>query len=151
MKDVMKEKRGQDGVTLLEVIITLVVGAVFSIMVIQYMGSSLLRSTDPLIMAQDSASLTAVMEKVTADYKKLHAEDNENVLTNLKARIESGTYNTNECTVENAYVKFVYDAVEEKYNELPDTVDGQILKVTAKRTSASDIPLRVISLFTRMY
>jgi len=151
MKEVIKEKQGQNGVTLLEIIVTLVVGAIFAVMVIQYMGSSMLRSTDPLVMAQDSASLTAVMEKVTADYKRLHADDNENVLMNLKARIDSGTYNTNECEVENAYVQFVYDAENDRYDEAPDDVKKEILKVTATRISASDVPLKIVSLFTRIY
>ncbi len=154
MKNVIKGRMGQKGVTLLEVIVTLVVSSIFAIMVMQYMGSSMLRSADPLIMAQDSASLTATMEKITADYKWLHTDDNLTVLANLKTRIEDGIYNTGGTTVVNEYVKFVYvdpPNGEGYYEEEPDTVDLQILKVTAKRPTALEIPLDVTSLFTRMY
>jgi len=152
MKNVIKGRVGQKGVTLLEVIVTLVVSSIFAIMVMQYMGSSMLRSADPLIMAQDSASLTATMEKITADYKWLHTDDNLTVLANLKTRIDSGTYNTNECTAENSYVKFVYNEDTKVYDEIDDTGGlEQILKVTASRSTVSGLTLKVISLFTRMY
>ncbi len=158
MKKVIKGRNKEQGVTLLEVIVTLVVSSIFAIMVMQYMGSSMLRSADPLIMAQDSASLTAVLEKITADYKKLHDEDNVNVLANLKARIDDDEiYNTGGTTVESKYVKFVYidpepPDEEGHYEEVDgETEDPQILKVTASRSTASGIPLKMISLFTRMY
>ena len=151
MKKVIKGRAGQKGVTLLEVIVTLVVGSIFAIMVMQYMGSSMLRSSDPLIMAKDSAELTAVMEKITADYNKLHVIDNENVLANLKTRIDSGTYNVNGCTVENSYVKFVLNNLTGEYDEVDDDVVLDTLKVTASRSTASGLPLLIISLFARLY
>ena len=153
MKRVIKERMGQKGVTLLEVIVTLVVSSIFAVMMMQYMGSSMLKSTDPLVMAQDSATLTAVMEKVTADFNKLHADpvDFVNVLANLKTRIDSGTYNVNGCTVENSYVKFVHNVDTGEYDEVDDDVVLDTLKVTASRSTASGLPLLIISLFARLY
>lgn len=56
------------GFTLLEVIIIIVVGGLLAALVVNLMGTQLLRSSRPAAMASDAAEAEAVMEAVVADY-----------------------------------------------------------------------------------
>ena len=60
----------QTGFTLVEIIITIVVGAIVGIMVISYMGTQLTHSGDPIIIARNEGVTEMWMERITSDYVK---------------------------------------------------------------------------------
>lgn len=62
--------RQQRGFTLIEVIITILVVAIFSSMMIVFFGSSLTESRVPISRLQKASALHQVMANITADYNK---------------------------------------------------------------------------------
>lgn len=63
------------GFTLIEVIVTIVIGAVASVLLIQFIGGNMERSLVPLVRIDQSYQLTTVMENLTAHYKNLLLTD----------------------------------------------------------------------------
>jgi prepilin-type N-terminal cleavage/methylation domain-containing protein len=122
------DKLYQKGFTLIEVIITLVVAAILGTILVQFMGTSLTRSAEPVIMVQEGFSLSEVMEKITAHYKYLLATDS-NPLTNFKKDIENGNVSENtpyfgDYSIQTAYITFSGGS------EVLDTSgDNRVLKV----------------------
>jgi prepilin-type N-terminal cleavage/methylation domain-containing protein len=137
------KRLGQKGFTLIEVIITLVVAAILGTILVQFMGTSLTRSAEPVIMVQEGFSLSEVMEKMTAHYKYLLATDS-NHLTNFKDDIENGNITENtpyfgDYSIQTAYITFSGG------NEAPDTAGGnKILKVIIHKGDQS-----LAALFTK--
>jgi len=137
------DKLDQKGFTLIEIIITLVVAAILGTILVQFMGTSLTRSAEPVIMVQEGFSLSEVLEKMTAHYKYLLATDS-NPLTNFKDDIENGNAAANspyfgDYSIQTAYITFSGG------NEAPDTSgDNRILKVIIKKGDQS-----LASLFTK--
>ena len=143
--------RYQKGFTLVEIIITIVVAAILGAMFLQVMETNLTGSVGPLIRVQDTFTLNEVMEKITADYKKLTIED-QTPLATLKSRIgnkdeevTNGKYGS--YTVKyNDYILFNDDDGDGIYDEVHDDGSGgnKILKVAV---SIGDE--RLTSLFTK--
>lgn len=137
------DKLDQKGFTLIEVVITLVVAAILGTILVQFMGTSLTRSAEPIVMVQEGFSLSEVMEKMTAHYKYLLATDS-NPLTNFKNDIENGNVAENspyfgDYSIQTAYITF------NGGNEAPDTSgDNTILKVLIDRGDQS-----LAALFTK--
>jgi prepilin-type N-terminal cleavage/methylation domain-containing protein len=64
-----------NGFSLIEVIVTIVIGAIASVLLIQFMGGNMERSVAPLVRVDQSYRLTTVMENITAHYKNLLLTD----------------------------------------------------------------------------
>ncbi len=64
----VKNKRG---FTLIEVIAALIVAGLMGAMLVAFLGSGVMRSADPVILAQNGAYLNEIMESMVADYKRL--------------------------------------------------------------------------------
>ena len=130
------ENQGQEGFTLLEIIITLIVAALLGTMLIQFMGTGMIRSADSVVLVQEGFSLNQVMEKMTADYKKLLAEDSTPLQT-FKSHVENGNVVSNdpcfgEYSWQTAYIKFSGGS------EVADIAgDNRILKVTISHGNQS--------------
>jgi len=122
----MKSKRSdQSGFTLIEIIVTLTVTAILSVMLAQFMGTSLSRSAEPIVSMQEGMALQSVFESMNADYKQLLLTDNT-PLDTFKTRVETaGHYGTYALT-DSQYVRFDGNQVEVPCN----TPDCRILKVT---------------------
>ena len=137
------DKLDQKGFTLIEVVITLVVAAILGTILVQFMGTSLTRSAEPIVMVQEGFSLSEVMEKMTAHYKYLLATDS-NPLTNFKDDIENGNVAENspyfgDYSIQTAYITFSGGS------EAPDTSgDNKILKVIIDKGDQS-----LATLFTK--
>jgi prepilin-type N-terminal cleavage/methylation domain-containing protein len=58
----------QKGFSLIEVIISLLIVGIMSVVVYSYMGNSLTNSTYPIIWLNDAQTLNAVMERIKTDY-----------------------------------------------------------------------------------
>lgn len=75
----------------MEIIITVVVTAVLSAIILQAMGTNAQRSAYPLFAVRSNLSLQDVMENMTADYKALFLTG-DTPMTTFQTRILNGTY-----------------------------------------------------------
>jgi prepilin-type N-terminal cleavage/methylation domain-containing protein len=82
------------GFSLVEVIVAIVIGAIASVLLIQFMGGNMQRSLAPLVRVDESYRLTAVMENITARYKELLLTDVDPLGT-LDTDIQDGNVSTN--------------------------------------------------------
>lgn len=96
------------GFTLIEVIVTLIVASILGTMLVTFMGSNVMQSANPVIMAKDSAYLNEIMENMTIDYKYQMVTSPTNGLANFKGRVESTSplYYGSGYTVATAYTQF---------------------------------------------
>lgn len=80
------------GFTLLEVIITLVIASILAAAMVQFVGSGVQLSSEPLKHVSSDPVLSAVMEHLSDEYQSLRAADEasetENALALLKAFID---------------------------------------------------------------
>ena len=63
-----KIKSGK-GFTLIEVIVSLIVAGILGAMLVAFMGTSVMKSANPVILAQNGTYLNAIMEKMYAEYR----------------------------------------------------------------------------------
>ena len=133
------------GFSLLEIVVTLIVSAFLGTIFVTYLGTSLMKSAEPVVMIQEGYSLSQVMESITADYKKLLIID-ETPLATLESyvlnRSESNPEPCDPCygtyTAETGYILFSGG------NEVSDTDENRILKVNITNSDQS-----LVALFTK--
>lgn len=131
----MKVRRGLaanvDGFSLIEVIVTFIIGAIASVLLIQFMGGNMERSLEPLVRVDQSYRLTTVMENITAHYRNLLLTDADPLGT-LVADIQNGNVNTNTpyFGVYNATLKYIELG---SGNEASCSVNCRILRVDLQR------------------
>ena len=77
------------GFTLLEVVITLIVGSILGAILVQFMGTSMKNSFEPVIMVQERNGVNEIMEKLNSVYKMRLMTSND-PLTNFQADVLSG-------------------------------------------------------------
>ncbi|WP_319409959.1 type II secretion system protein [uncultured Desulfosarcina sp.] len=120
----MKPRRSDEsGFTLIEIIVTLTVAALLSVMLVQFMGTSISRSAEPLLSMQEGMALQGIFENMSADYKQLLLTDN-NPLDTFKTRVEGGFYGTY-TLIDSKYILFDTTRTETDCN-----TNCMILKVT---------------------
>jgi prepilin-type N-terminal cleavage/methylation domain-containing protein len=61
------------GFTLLEVIVSLILASILGAMLVSFMGSNMMQSGNPVLLAQNGAYLNQIMENMGAEYKSLMA------------------------------------------------------------------------------
>lgn len=66
--DVMNKSRG---FTLIEVIVSLIIAGILAAMLYAFLGSGMMNSANPVILARHGSYLNEVMENMAADYKFL--------------------------------------------------------------------------------
>ena len=114
----------QSGFTLIEIIVTLTVAAILSVMLVQFMGTSISRSAQPILSMQEGLTLQGILENMNADYKQLLFTD-DTPLDTFKTRVETdGFYGTYAETA--TYIEFDNNQLETACN----AQDCKILKVT---------------------
>ncbi|MDZ7642141.1 MAG: type II secretion system protein [Desulfurivibrio sp.] len=79
--------RTQAGFTLLEVIITLVVFAILGAMIVNFMTSSLVKSHQPVKMAQQLGTIQQCLECVQLEYNK-HLYDGNTIWDDFVAQLQ---------------------------------------------------------------
>ena len=132
--------RNQKGFTLVEIIITILVASILGLIFVQFMGTSMTGSVEPVIRVQNTLTIQGVMEKITADYKQ-----DATPLDTLKTQIgdkddvvEDGTYGSYK-VVYNDYITF-----DSSGNEVAG--GDRILKVTIADVNGEQ---RLTALFTK--
>ena len=104
------------GFTLLEVIITLTVGALLMAVIIPYLGTSVTKSSEPLANLRNTLLIYQTMENMTADYRNQKAKAEppfdlvafHNKISSLGAEgtDESNDYYGDYHVVENRFILF---------------------------------------------
>jgi len=114
------------GFTLIEIIITLVIASILGVVIFQYLGSSLTRSSDPIFRLKKSLNLQQVAENITVDYRRNFSTN----LDGLKAKVENPSTSGygNYTVVTSKYIKF------DNFQEIDETDPNikKMLKVTIK-------------------
>ncbi len=127
--------RNQKGLTILEIIVTIVIAAILGTVLVQVMSTSLTRSSVPITLLQNTYSINQIIEEMTADYEELYDEyAKEYDISTLKTYIETnspnyGTYSVDEIK----YIRFNASNIEED----DGTGDDNILKVTISSNNQS--------------
>jgi prepilin-type N-terminal cleavage/methylation domain-containing protein len=62
-------KKRDTGFTLIEVIVSLVVASILGAMLVAFLGTGMMKSAKPVLIAQNGAYLNSIIDKMTADYK----------------------------------------------------------------------------------
>ncbi|MBT8356170.1 MAG: prepilin-type N-terminal cleavage/methylation domain-containing protein [Deltaproteobacteria bacterium] len=120
------------GFTLLEVVITLIVGSILGAILVQFMGTSMQKSFEPVVMVQNNYGVYEIMERMNAHYKMRLLTSTVNPLDDFKTDVEAGwniasTPYFGEYTVVTKYIRFV-SGIE---HPLPDPAPTpRVLKVT---------------------
>jgi type II secretory pathway pseudopilin PulG len=83
------------GFTLIEVIATIVTAAILGVIFIQFMGTAMSRSVDPVDWVQGEAAAEAALERITADYVLRMNQDFETALELMRTDIDGGVYGAN--------------------------------------------------------
>ena len=109
-------KSKSSGFTLLEVIIALIVGSILGAILLEFLGQTVHKSFEPIKMAQGSMELTAIVEKMTADYKK-RLLLSENPLVDFKSDIENNTGNYGDYTWSTSWITFDGNGNETQDND----------------------------------
>ena len=115
--------RGQQGFSLLELVIALVIFAILATIMVTAMGSSMVQSSQPIFSLQRIMALHQVMENIRADFSA------QNDLALLKTAIgtdqQNNSYGAYE-VVDNRYIKFI------GHNEAAGVAADGILKVSIR-------------------
>jgi prepilin-type N-terminal cleavage/methylation domain-containing protein len=90
----LRHTPGDRGFSLIEVTVAIVIGAIASVLLIQFMGGNVQRSFAPLVRLDQSYQLVEVMENITAHYKNLLLT-NVDPLGTLDSDIQNGNVSTN--------------------------------------------------------
>jgi prepilin-type N-terminal cleavage/methylation domain-containing protein len=64
----MQKKNSEEGFTLLEVIITITIGAILASILVAFMGTAITQSSDPVKQVRDLGVSGGVLETANADY-----------------------------------------------------------------------------------
>ena len=78
------------GFTLLEVVITLIVGSILGAILVQFMGTSMKNSFEPVIMVQEGNGVHEIMEKLNSDYKMRLMTSTDNPLDEFRTDVING-------------------------------------------------------------
>jgi prepilin-type N-terminal cleavage/methylation domain-containing protein len=125
-------KGKSSGFTLLEVIVALIVGSILGAILLEFLGQTVHKSFVPIKMAQESTDLTAIVEKMTADYKKQLAQS-ENPLIDFKSDIENNSGNYGDYTWSTSWITFDGSGNEAQDNDPLSPFYHRVLKVTVVR------------------
>lgn len=124
--------KDQRGFTLLEVIVTIIVAAVMGVILVQFMGTAMLRSGEAVVRVQDVSTLRQVLDNMTSDYKYLAATQ-AGFLSTFKTRVDTPNYYGTGYTTTTRYIEFDGSGAEIQDTSAP----YNLLKVTVTKGNQS--------------
>jgi prepilin-type N-terminal cleavage/methylation domain-containing protein len=144
---------GRGGFTLIEIIVTIVIAAIMGVFFVQFVGTNIIHSADPVLRVQNLSGATHIMEYMTKDYKWL-ASTQSNFLATFKDYVAYGNGDTGRYPGKPTGFPYYgqYDIVYNDYVIFDGTrmeqpagpTEQNILKVSIRRGDQT-----VTSLFTR--
>ena len=136
----------QAGFTLIEIIVTLTMGAFLGAMLVPFLSTALTKSGMPAVRLNETLALQTIMENITADYRNRVAG---NVITLVDLQTAIGAEGSDQSNgygsyrvVNNRFVDFVNEA------EVADTV-GTLPQDTLKVTIRDPDGVRFTTLFSK--
>ena len=134
------------GFTLLEVVITLIVGSILGAILVQFMGTSMKNSFEPVIMVQNGNGAYEIMEKMNSDYKMRLLTSTVDPLYDFKNDVENGNVIGNvpyfgEYAWTTKYITFTGGTEDAAHDPAPSP---DVLKVTITHGGQS-----LMALFTK--
>ncbi len=118
------------GLTILEIIVTIVVAAILGTVLVQVMSTSLTRSSVPITLLQNTYSINQIIEEMTADYEELYENVNEKEydISTLKTYIENGNVSSNTPYYGPYSLDYIdYIKFDASYNEIADASGDDII------------------------
>ncbi len=118
------------GLTILEIIVTIVVAAILGTVLVQVLSTSLTRSSVPITLLQDTYSINQIIEEMTADYEDLYENVNEKEydISTLKTYIENGNVSSNTPYYGPYSLDYIdYIKFDASYNEIADASGDDII------------------------
>lgn len=138
--------KNRGGFTLLEVIVSLIVASILGVFLVTFMGSTVIQSSNTVLMAQNGAYLNQIMENMTADYKYLMATSASPLATFIGHVGGEGTNQAYYADAQHPYTVVNNHRISfpsgSPASEMTD-VSGKIVKVTIRYRT-----LTVTALFT---
>jgi prepilin-type N-terminal cleavage/methylation domain-containing protein len=151
MRLVWKSPLSRQGFTLIEVIITIVIGAILGSLVVSQLGTSLFHSADSVFVVRNEGLAEAWLERIISDYvKELNSANYASVLATIKARDYSAApYNMPaSVTLTRTYVTYDAAGVETTVGGVGTSTNLKVTVqmgenkltslLTAERSSGSD-------------
>lgn len=117
------------GLTILEIIVTIVIAAILGTVLVQVMSTSLTRSSIPITLLQNTYSISQIIEEMTADYEELYDEnEREYDISTLKTYIENGNVSSNTPYYGPYSLDYIdYIKFDASYNEIADASGDDII------------------------
>ncbi len=142
--------QGRKGFTLIEIIVTLTIASVLSVVLIHFIKAGVSRSSQPLAKMQDSYVLNQIIENINADYRNLLLSS-ATPLLDLKTYVENGNDQAVATAAGTPYyglygfqTKFIIFDGSQNETLAPCTVDCKTLKVIVFKGGQS-----IATLFTK--
>jgi type II secretory pathway pseudopilin PulG len=118
------------GLTILEIIVTIVVAAILGTVLVRVMSTGLTRSSVPITLLQNTYSINQIIEEMTADYEELYENVNEKEydISTLKTYIENGNVSSNTPFYGPYSLDYIdYIKFDASYNEIADASGDDII------------------------
>ncbi len=122
MKSRTQISGSDSGFTLLEIIVTILLGSILAALMMQFMGTALISSSRPVDIVRDNSVMEALMEKIISEYVE---KINNNSATPLQ-NIKSGYAGDSNVTMD--FIEFQSDGTENNLGATPTNS----LKVTVQ-------------------
>ena len=128
--------RSQSGLTMLEILMAFIIAAFLGSMLIEYLGSSMTRGGETVVMVQDAFSLQGVMEKISADYEHTYLNDDYDFDT-FKTNIQNGNNSDNTPYYGDYEVDVAYIVFNAGVEAVDTSGENRVLKVTVRSGAQS--------------
>lgn len=145
MKTATAHIGNNNGFTILEVVVTLIVASILGAILLEFMSTSVQKSFEPVHMAQDSQDLREIVEKMNSDYKR-QLLVSPTPLQDFRSDVINGNVTSNDpyfgdYSVTTSWIRFNTTTGDE---EADPSADPKVLKVVVTHNSRA-----VTALFTK--
>lgn len=144
MKTKSRSNFKNQGFTLLEVVITLIVGSILGAILVQFMGTSMKNSFEPVIMVQNGYGGHEIMEKLNSVYKMRLMTSTGDPLDDFRTDVINGRLPLIAPVIGHYTETTNYIVFDNNGDEVSDNTQLRILKVTITHGGQS-----LTALFTR--
>ena len=134
----MNSKIDNNGFTLIELIVVIIIASIFGTMMYQYIHTSTVRSFEQISTLDKSLKLHEIVENITSDYSDQYTTDLTGLQTSIG--ITEGSDQNNDYgvykVIHNRFIKFISNS--EQTALIDDPEYGEVLKVTIESTFSGE-------------
>jgi prepilin-type N-terminal cleavage/methylation domain-containing protein len=129
-------KKHSGGFTLIEVIVSLVVASILGAMLVTFLGTGMMKSAQPVLVAQNGAYLNRIMDNMTADYKYQLATAMQNgstpsaAMTTFISHLDTANYYADSSHTYSVTKKRISFSGSPPSEDSAEDTSGKVLKVT---------------------